>query len=99
MTYNITITPDQWSTIMTPEGVFYAEVPFAEAKDGMVINSVKNLVNFSDTLITGISAGSLTILKAKVYEGELIFFAKVRPEDPVNLEINLDKKKSSIILA
>lgn len=95
----LTVTPNQWSQVMTLEGVYYAQVPYAGAKENMQITHVKNLVNFSDTLITGVSAGSLTILKAKVYDGEFIFFASIRPEEPVNLELTVAPKKSKIILA
>lgn len=99
MTVRLEVTPNMWSTVMTHEGVYYAEVPYAEASTNLMIKSVKNLVNFTDTIMTGISAGSLTILSAKVLDGEFIFFAKIRPEDTVTLEVELEPRKSNILLA
>jgi hypothetical protein len=98
-TYTLDISPNQWSNIMTAEGVYYAEVPLAEARHGMEIKSASVIVSLTDPVNVSADMSTLTIVKVKALDGELIFFAKIRPTNIATVKVELDKPKSKILLA
>ena len=99
MIYTLEIAPNQWSTMLTSEGVYYAEVPLADSREGCVIKSAGVLVDFMGLTDGNIANGSFTILKVKALDGELIFFAKIRPTVVVTVKVDLEKPKPKILLA